>query len=188
LLLTATCSQIIAQKIMTSLNRFDFNIIRNSSLHRPEIVLGVIPKPSKLEKLFEKICESLDTITSDRIIIYSATVAHCNELATYLASRYGTSIIGKYHGSLDDITKNVNLNVWKNGFVRIMCATNAFGMGINVANIWLVIYTTFSMSLDNFVQEIGCAARDGEESKSILFFSRADIRNLLYILTGGRTK
>ncbi|CAG8641438.1 2636_t:CDS:10, partial [Gigaspora rosea] len=59
LLLTATCSQIIAQKIMTSLNRFDFNIIRNS-----------------------------------------------------------TSIIGKYHGSLDDITKNVNLDGWKNGSVE----------------------------------------------------------------------
>ncbi|CAG8843076.1 9939_t:CDS:2, partial [Gigaspora margarita] len=64
LLLTAMCSQIIAQKIMTSLNRFDFNIIRNISLHRTEILLEVIPKPSKLEKLLEKICKSLDTITS----------------------------------------------------------------------------------------------------------------------------
>ncbi|CAG8847696.1 7653_t:CDS:2, partial [Gigaspora margarita] len=93
----------------------------------------------------------------------------------------------KYHGSLDDITKNVNLDRWKNRSVKIMCATNTFGMGINVADIRLVIYTTFSISLDNFVQEIGRAARDGKESKSILFFSQADIRNLLYILTGGRT-
>ncbi|CAG8798462.1 293_t:CDS:2 [Gigaspora margarita] len=120
-----------------------------------EIVLEVIPKPSKLEKLLEKICKSLDTITSARIIIYSATVAHCNKIATYLASRYSISIIGKYHGSLDDITKNVNLNRWKNGSVKIMCATNAFGMGINVADIQLVIHTTFSILLNNFVQEIG---------------------------------
>ncbi|CAG8772932.1 24952_t:CDS:10, partial [Gigaspora margarita] len=118
-------------------------------------LLEVIPKPNKLEKLLEKIYESLDTITLGCIIIYSTTVAHCNEIATYLASRYGILIIGKYHGSLDNITKNMNLDRWKNRSVKII--------------------------------KIGRATQDGKESKCILFFSWADIQNLLYILIGGRT-
>ncbi|CAG8499062.1 4747_t:CDS:2 [Ambispora gerdemannii] len=135
LLLTATCSQATVQKIMTK----------------------VVPKPSKLEKLFENICKYLDSIT-----------------------------LGRYHGSLNDAAKNTNLARWKNGCIRIMCATNAFGMDINVADIQIIIHTTFPISLVNFIQEIGRAARDGQESKSILFFSQADVQNLLYILTDKR--
>jgi len=64
-----------------------------------------------------------------------------------------------------------------------MSATSAFGMGINVNDVTLIIHTTLPMSYDRYVQEIGQAERSGQQSRAILFYSRSDIRTLLTILS-----
>ncbi|EXX70077.1 uncharacterized protein OCT59_003264 [Rhizophagus irregularis] len=67
-----------------------------------------------------------------------------------------------------------------------MSATSAFGMGINVSDITLIIHTTLPLSNEQYVQEIGRAGCLGQGSKAIMFYSREDIRTLLAIIGGGQ--
>lgn len=71
------------------------------------------------------------------------------------------------------------LTGWKTGLYRYIVATNAFGMGVHIADVRVIIHATFPISITNLVQEIGRAARDGNPGKSIIFYSRSDIRRLI---------
>ncbi|CAB4442116.1 unnamed protein product [Rhizophagus irregularis] len=69
-----------------------------------------------------------------------------------------------------------------------MSATSAFGMGINVSDVTLIIHTTLPLSNEQYVQEIGRVGCLGQGSKAIMFYSREDIRTLLVIIGGGQEK
>ncbi|CAG8799971.1 2281_t:CDS:2, partial [Racocetra persica] len=66
----------------------------------------------------------------------------------------------------------------KDGKIRFMSVTNAFGMGINISDIRAIIHTTFPMFLDSFIQEIDHAGHDGNGGRNIIFFSRAELQNI----------
>ena len=76
----------------------------------------------------------------------------------------------------------------RHGKIKIMSATSAFGMGINVSDVTLVIHTTFPLSHEQYIQEIGRAGRLGQGSKAIMFYSRGDIRTLLAIISNGQER
>ncbi|CAG8547293.1 39848_t:CDS:2, partial [Gigaspora margarita] len=185
LALTATCSFIDTKIIQSALERPDMKIIRNSTIHRSEIILEVRPKPATKDKLYQAIFNLLDNLEG-RAIIYGATVKECDNMTKALCKNFDPTIVGIYHGKLTSAKQTAISAGWKNGTIKIMYATTAFGMGINVDNIILVIHTTLSMSHKQYIQEIGRAGRAGQESKAILFYSRGDICTLLSILNGGQ--
>ncbi|CAG8854615.1 7548_t:CDS:2, partial [Gigaspora margarita] len=90
---------------------------------------------------------------------------------------YESQNIGIYHGSMKSADRDTTLKLWKNGEIKFMSATNAFGIGINVADVRAIIHTIFPMSLDSFIQKIGRAGRDGNGGP--------DLRVLTLILYGG---
>ncbi|CAG8771572.1 8882_t:CDS:2, partial [Gigaspora rosea] len=63
-----------------------------------------------------------------------------------------------------------------------LVATNAFGIGVHMSDVRIIIYTTFPLSSTNFVQEVGRAGRDRKQAKSIILYSRSDIHELLLIV------
>ena len=105
-----------------------------------------------------------------------------------LQKNFDPDIVGMYHGKLTSKEQYVISANWKNQIIKIMSAISAFGMGINVNNITLIIHTTLPMSYDQYVQEIGRAGRLGQQSRAILFYLRSDIRTLLTILSKGQER
>ncbi|CAG8828315.1 38088_t:CDS:2, partial [Gigaspora margarita] len=75
---------------------------------------------------------------------------------------------------------------WKNSQLKLISATTAFGMGLNVNDICAVIHTIFPMFIDALVQETGHASRDEMVAKNVIIYSSSDIRTLLLIISQGR--
>ncbi|CAG8568893.1 12635_t:CDS:10, partial [Dentiscutata heterogama] len=95
---------------------------------------------------------------------------------------FNQSEIGKYHRKMITTQKSQSILFWKEKKLKYMVATNAFGMGININDVRLVLHITFSISLDNFVQEIRRAGRDRMPAKQVILYTCLDIQTLLIIL------
>ncbi|CAG8630893.1 17298_t:CDS:2, partial [Dentiscutata erythropus] len=185
LFLTATCTLDTAEKLRAIITPSELQIIRSNKIYRPDLKLEIISKPCGKEKLIQAIISVIDSITNGRIIIYSASISDCITVGQLLIKHYGSQNIGIYHSSMKSADRDITLKLWKDSEIRFMSATNAFGMGINISDVRAIIHTTFPMSLDSFIQEIGRAGRDGNGGRNIIFFSRADLHTLTLILYGG---
>jgi ATP-dependent DNA helicase RecQ len=124
-------------------------------VYRPELILEVRNKPLNKNQRMTDIYQILDSIDIGRAIVYNATCKECDEMIIQLANHYGVALVGKYHGKMPSTEQKETLKLWKDGNIRFMVATNAFGMGINVDNVRVIIHTTIPMSMDQYVQEIG---------------------------------
>ncbi|GAB6149742.1 DNA helicase RecQ [Clostridium novyi] len=116
----------------------------------------------------------------DSGIIYAATRKEVDNIYDNL-SKKGFSI-GRYHAGLSDNERKQNQEDFIHDRVRIMVATNAFGMGIDKPNIRYVIHYSMPKNIEAYYQEIGRAGRDGEKSECILLFAPGDIHIQKYLI------
>jgi ATP-dependent DNA helicase RecQ len=115
-------------------------------------------------------------------IVYAATVRHVHEIADLLRAE-GLDAT-HYHGRLAARERHANQDAFMRGDVPIMVATNAFGMGIDKADIRYVLHYDLPASLDAYYQEAGRAGRDGEPSACVLLYQRADRRLQAFFMAG----
>lgn len=162
-------------------------VIRSPIIHCQDIALEVQPKPIGKKKLYQAVFNLLDN-HEGRVIIFSATIQHCIDITDELRKAFDPSIVAMYHEKMSSSEQTATSNAWKNGLIKIMSSTSAFGMGINVSDVTLIIHTTLPLSNEQYVQEIGRAGRLGQGSKAIIFYSRGDIHTLLAIIGGGQEK
>lgn len=106
-------------------------------------------------------------------IIYGATRKRCEELASWLPEKTRRSI-GIYHGGMDAADRRQVQEQFMSGKLSAIVATNAFGMGIDKADIRFVVHYNMPGSLEAYYQEAGRAGRDGKESECLLMFSYQD--------------
>ena len=103
-------------------------------------------------------------------IVYCATINKVEQTAKQLMSALREDVI-IFHGELSPTDKRVNQDMFMNDKIRVMVATNAFGMGVDKGNIRGVVHRDIPGSLEALAQEVGRAGRDGNDSTCMTFYS-----------------
>ncbi|MBN8190789.1 ATP-dependent DNA helicase RecQ [Bacillus sp. NTK074B] len=106
-------------------------------------------------------------------IVYFSSKRMAEDVALWL-SENGVSGVAHYHGGMEQEERILIQQQFLSGKLRMICATSAFGMGVNKEDIRFVIHFHFPSSIEAFLQEIGRAGRDGKNSVSVVLYSEQD--------------
>jgi len=171
LALTATATPKMISDIEKTL-KLDNPKLVMSSFYRSNLDISIIRKYNT-DLDFKEIHELLNKLKDDdRAIIYCKTKNETDDFVTRLKK---VNIVAKsYHAGKSNKSRNSIQNKFMKGDINIIIATIAFGMGIDVPNIRLVINYGISKDMESFYQEIGRAGRDGENSKIYLYWANSD--------------
>ncbi|MBQ8455005.1 MAG: RecQ family ATP-dependent DNA helicase [Bacteroidaceae bacterium] len=160
LALTATATPKVAEDIQQRLQFRQENVLR-MSFARSNLAYIV----RREDEMLQGIVRALESI-SGSCIVYTRSRRRSRELAEHLnAMGYSATF---YHAGLNALQKNERQERWRRDEIRIMVATNAFGMGIDKPDVRLVLHADIPDSIEAYFQEAGRAGRDGKKAYAIL--------------------
>ena len=142
------------------------------SVNRPNIKLikmAFAQKHEKTDWLLQHV-----TSTAGPGIIYASSRKRCDELALQLKD--AGQAVAAYHGGMQHEDRRFVQQQYLQGALDWIIATNAFGMGVHKADIRQIVHETMPANMSNYMQEIGRAGRDGEQSVAILLYAPEDER------------
>ena len=176
LALTATATAKVVDDIQLRLGFKQRNVFQ-SSFERKNLTYNVFHDADKYGMLRRK----LEAMTEGSAIVYVRNRKRTQVIADWLNS---VGVLATYyHAGLDTKTRDERQDLWMKGKVKVIVATNAFGMGIDKPDVRLVVHMDLPDSIEAYFQEAGRAGRDLKPSEAILLVSPADIKKLQDDLT-----
>ena len=166
LALTATATPEVVTDIQARLKFREGNVFR-MSFERKNLAYIVRKTDNKTKELLY----ILQRI-SGSAIIYVRNRRRTKEITELLMNEGITADF--YHAGLDNAVKDLRQKRWQSGEVRVMVATNAFGMGIDKPDVRIVLHLDLPDSPEAYFQEAGRAGRDGEKAYAVILYSKSD--------------
>src|SRR5690606_27479013 len=166
---TATATPDVAEDIAAMLSMREPNVFV-TGFARSNLALSVVSGGEKRAFLRKFLSERQEQSG----IVYAATRKEVEQLHEELG-KWGYEA-GKYHGGMGDVERTEWQERFRFDDVRIMVATNAFGMGIDKPNVRFVVHYQMPGDIESYYQEAGRAGRDGEESECVLLFEPQDMQ------------
>ncbi|XP_031836534.1 Bloom syndrome helicase [Nomia melanderi] len=146
-----------------------------SSFNRPNLRYSIIAKKGK--NCSDEVIAMIKTkYKSECGIVYCLSRKDCDDYAMQM-KKNGIRALS-YHAGLTDNSRSDIQGRWISEEIKVVCATIAFGMGIDKPNVRFVIHAALPKSIEGYYQESGRAGRDGENADCILFYNYADMHRI----------
>lgn len=175
---TATASEEVKLDIIRILDLKEPDLYI-TGFDRENLSINIVKSSSKNRYLLDYI----ENHKNESGIIYAATRKEVESIYEDLLKK--NYLVSKYHAGLSNEIRKENQEKFINDQIKIMIATNAFGMGIDKLNVRWVMHYNMPQSIESYYQEIGRAGRDGEDSECVLLFTPGDVHTQKYLLELG---
>ncbi len=168
---TATATPQVARDIAARLGLRE-PVMVSTGFDRPNLSFVVAPCRTTADK-HARIAKALAEEDALPAIVYAGTRKRCDQLAQTLSKTLNTEVVS-YHAGLERTKRAAAQDRFMDGRVQVVVATNAFGMGVDKADVRTVVHETVPPSLEAYYQEAGRAGRDGAPAKALLFAEPRD--------------